>query len=102
MSGRRKGKPEKLPEFGTFFSCPTCQAGFRGSDEFKKHLAEKHGIRELKGSKQLTMHVDASRWFSSDYVLTISGLTFGMHVCLQRTGLNAQMWADHELQENAL
>jgi hypothetical protein len=48
------------------------------------------------------MHVDASRWFSSDYVLTISGLTFGMHVCLQRTGLNAQMWADHELQEDAL
>jgi hypothetical protein len=75
-AGKERPKPR---EHTRLFTCPECNLmeGMKG-DEFKKHLAEKHGITEIKGTQSLVMALDGSDFYSNTYEITISGKKFGM------------------------
>ncbi len=48
-------------------------------EEFKHHLFKDHNLKadQLKGKKQLKMHMDGEQWYSYNYEWTLdSGLTF--------------------------
>ena len=70
-------------------------------EEMRAHLREAHHIdmSTVKGSKSLTAHVDASKWFQSDYHIVVkdpAGKEIQLHnsVRCARRGFDAQMWAD--------
>lgn len=49
-------------------------------EDFKKHLADAHGLKsdeDLKGKKEMVCHMDGARWYSSTYKWTLTnGLIF--------------------------
>jgi hypothetical protein len=49
-------------------------------DDFKKHLSAVHGLssaEELKGNRQMMMHMDGAKFYSSSYKWTLNnGLEF--------------------------
>ncbi len=61
------------------FQC-SCEGSKEQSfDDFKKHLTEVHNLNneEMEGKKEMTMHIDGKKFFSSVYKWTLkSGLTF--------------------------
>lgn len=69
------------PKYSNVFSCPNCpdDPTFEHA-EFLKHLTEVHKITERKGSKTMTLHLDASDHHTSSYEWTIGGLKF--HQCV--------------------
>lgn len=57
-------------------------------EEFKHHLFTTHNLKadQLKGKKQMTMHMDGAQWFSYDYTWTLeTGLVFYQHVMMARS-----------------
>ena len=72
-------------------------------EALRDHLATKHRIvlAGLKGSKSLTCHVDASKWFQSDYNITVKdpdGKEVLLHQAVRcaRRGEDAQIWSGGE------
>lgn len=66
------------------FLCLTCKdSEVKNLAEFKEHLINAHNVNPddkeaMKGTRQMTMHMDGSYWFSSNYnwTLSISGVRF--------------------------
>jgi len=56
-------------------------------EEFKHHLFTQHSLKadQLKGKKQMVMHMDGTQWHSSTYDWTLdSGLKFTQFVKMAR------------------
>jgi hypothetical protein len=56
-------------------------------NDFKKHLLDVHKLNsdQMKGKKQMTMHMDGSYWFSYNYTWTLeSGLVFHQYIRMAR------------------
>jgi uncharacterized protein YlaI len=62
------------------FCCSVCKdAKPMVFEEFKHHLFDVHKIKadQLKGKKQMVMHMDGAQWFSSSYQWELeTGLKF--------------------------
>ena len=62
------------------FLCTTCKnSEVMNFKEFKDHLLTVHKLNsdQMKGTKQMVMHLDAAQWFSYSYEWTLeSGLKF--------------------------
>ncbi len=75
--------PKVNVEEYNFFICPECDtegANRLSPDEFKKHLAEVHGIKAKEGNRQMMMHADGSNWFLWIYEWKIEGKSFMQHI----------------------
>lgn len=72
------------------FQCghPDCiKTGEFEHKDFKRHLLDVHGITadQIKGHRQMTMHMDGSYWFSSNFTWTLEGgLEFKQYVRMAR------------------
>lgn len=56
-------------------------------EEFKHHLFTVHNLKadQLKGRKQMTMHMDGEQWYSSVYDWTLEvGLKFTQSITMAR------------------
>lgn len=56
-------------------------------EEFKHHLFAVHNLKsdQLKGKKQMTLHMDGEQWFSSTYQWTLeTGLEFTQSITMAR------------------
>ncbi len=62
------------------FKCSCEEEKEQSFEDFKKHLSEVHGIKsdeELKGKKEMIMHMDFAKSYSSTYKWTLNnGHTF--------------------------
>ena len=95
-------KPEEPIEFNAWW-CSTCSTGELTVESLREHLRVAHSLdlKGLKGQQELLVHLDSSKWFQSDYRVTIKDPD-GKEVILvhsqrcARRGMDAQMWADPE------
>lgn len=56
-------------------------------NEFKVHLSEVHKLlpEQMKGKKQMLMHMDGDYWFAYEYVWELeTGLKFGQYTKMVR------------------
>jgi hypothetical protein len=81
----------KQPKDSSVWHCPECNIDI-DHDAFIPHLKDKHGIIEMKGTRQMDMHVDGSDFVSSIYTWTIGGKTFTQTITQKRRGQNARNW----------
>lgn len=66
-------------------------------EEFKHHLFSVHNLKhdQLKGKKQMTMHMDGAQWHSSVYKWTLdTGLEFTQSITMARAKDDMMRW-DH-------
>lgn len=78
-----KQKEEEAESYN-LFRCDQCSDHAEMVfEEFKHHLFSVHSLKadQLKGKKQMIMHMDSTKWFSSTYKWTLeNGLTFHQYV----------------------
>lgn len=95
-----KTTKEKKREYGSFWYCSEdgCkEVGQMTLEQYKLHLKEKHGKevgKDTKVSKRMTMHMDGSYWYSSQYECEVMGLKAVNSTCNKRSGEDAMYWRD--------
>jgi hypothetical protein len=92
---KKKVKEEQAQEEQAFF-CVTCQKELGVHAEAIKHIQEVHALPpHSKFNKQMTMHMDGAKWYSSTYLLTSADkpeVVLQLCVRNQRTGADAAFW----------
>ena len=66
--------------------------------DFMKRLKEVHGIdpATTKGTRIMLSHIDVDIWFSWSYEWELAGKKFTQHTRDLRTGMDREMWANHD------
>lgn len=85
---------EELEKETVTWTCETCPDNpIFTHDGFVKHLADVHGLaKDAKGTKQMIMHADGAKWFSSSYRWMLPGVTAVQSVRTPRTGASRMYW----------
>ncbi len=89
MSERKKQKKE-VSEFN-LWSCQSCDAAIEAA-KVNEHLENVHGIKEMKGRKQMLCHMDGADWFQSDYEYTIGDVKLNQSIRCKRNEEDRMYW----------
>jgi hypothetical protein len=90
MAKRKRGEPVRE------FYCETCkQEKCMNLEELKEHLVNLHGIDigKVKGTREMTMHMDGSKFYQSNYLWTFGEVKVTEVVSATRVGEDRKMWA---------
>lgn len=92
----KKKKPDGKAEPYNFWMDDTAPEKQFDHADFMKRLQDVHGIdpAATKGTRRMSMHMDAADWFSYVWDWEIGGKKFTQHTRQMRTGMNKQIWAD--------
>lgn len=82
MKKKRKPQPVKPSNLWTCQSCPLTKA--LEHQEMMDHMKQVHNITDPKGKRMMTLHLDGTDSYTSQYQWTIGGLEFCQTVTTQR------------------
>ena len=90
---KNKPKAENVEPYNVW-NCLTC-AGNPEFEHYKmmEHLKAVHGVKEMKGKRSLSMHMDGDTWFSYVWKWEIGDVKAVQSTRDNRTGENLAMWS---------